>query len=239
MNSVIQAEDLHVIYDRKEVLTGLNLSVVPGEIFGFLGPNGAGKSTTIKTLLGFIFPSKGSVYVFGKDPCCVSVKSKIGYLPEEATYYKYLKPGEILDFYGRIFGIAGNVRRQRIEKLLALVGLEKDTHKTLDKYSKGMCQKLGLAQALINDPDLLILDEPMTGLDPLARMDLRKILEDLKSQGKTIFFSSHELSEVELVCDAICIVREGKVVKSGRVDDVIRQSSDGGLEKFFLDTIKG
>ncbi len=238
MITIVEINDLHVLYDKKAVLSGLTLSVQEGEIFGFLGPNGAGKSTTIKALLGFVFATQGYIKVFGKNPSDVSAKARLGYLPEEATYYKYLKPKEILEFYGQVFGIPHKVRRVRIEHLIDLVGLKKDVHKTLDKFSKGMCQKLGLAQALINDPELLILDEPMTGLDPIARMQLRGILENLKRQGKTIFFSSHELSEVELVCDSMCIIRGGKVMRSGHISEIIADSAKGGLEKLFLDTIK-
>lgn len=239
MESVIQIKDLVVDYGRKRALTGVSLEVHRGEIFGFLGPNGAGKSTTIKTLLGLIPVTAGSVFLHGLSPSDIRSREAVGFLPEEATYYRFLTPFEILRFYGEIFGIAQPVLKKRIGELLALVGLTDVQNRPLSTFSKGMVQKLSLAQALINDPETLILDEPTSGLDPLARMDLRDILHDLKNRGRTIFFSSHELSEVELLCDSIAIIQSGKIIVSGPRAQVLDQNREQSLERFFIHAIRG
>ncbi len=239
MDSVIEIKDLVVRYRKKRALDGLSLSVKRGEIFGFLGPNGAGKSTTIKTLLGLIHPDEGSVRLGGLSPLDPKARREVGFLPEEANYYRFLSPVELLSFYGEIFRLPGSVLKNRIEKLLSLVGLTEARNKPIRTFSKGMAQKASLAQALINNPETLILDEPTAGLDPLARMDLRKILADLKEEGKTLFFSSHELSEVELLCDSIAIIKSGKIIKSGSLHEVLEGEKDQNLERFFLKTVRG
>ena len=238
MEHVIDIQNLVVSYGKKRVLDGLSLQVRKGEIFGFLGPNGAGKSTTIKTVLGLILPSEGGILLHGLPPSRTESRAKVGYLPEEATYYRFLSPVEILTFYGEIFKIPKEVLKKRIEKLLVLVGLADVRDKLISTFSKGMVQKVSLAQALINEPETLILDEPTSGLDPLARMDLRKILFDLKNEGRTIFFSSHELSDVELLCDSVAILKAGKIIKHGPLSEVLGATQDRNLERFFVDTVK-
>ncbi len=238
MTSVIEIKDLIVDYGKKRALNGLSLQVNRGEIFGFLGPNGSGKSTTIKSLLGLIFPVSGTISLHGFSPQDIRSREKTGFLPEEATYYRFLAPMEILKFYGEVCGVPKNILDGRIPELLKLVGLFEVRKKQIRTFSKGMAQKISLAQALINDPETLILDEPTSGLDPLARMDLRNILKSLKQKGKTVFFSSHELSEVELLCDSIAIIKSGRLLKSGSLKEVLGGCSEN-LERFFIEAIKG
>ena len=238
MTPVIEIRDLTVDYANKRVLDGLSFNVNQGEIFGFLGPNGAGKSTAIKTILGLIFQRSGSVLLHGLPPVNPDSRKKIGFLPEEAHYYRFLTPVEILTFYGSICGVAKTTLKTRIVKLLELVGLTEVKNKQIGAFSKGMTQKISLAQALIHEPETLILDEPTSGLDPISRMDLRKILKELKNQGRTVFFSSHELSEVELLCDSIAIIESGRLIQSGALRDVVGDK-ERNLEQFFIHTIKG
>lgn len=239
MSPVIEIGQLVVQYKNHRAVNGLSFEVKRGEIFGFLGPNGAGKSTTIKTILGLIPYQSGAVKIHGLSPANPASRRSIGYLPEEANYYRFLTPVEILTFYGNIFGIPKSELKGRVQKLLALVGLSSVSGRFVGTFSKGMTQKVSLAQALINEPETLILDEPTSGLDPLARMDLRDILTDLKKRGKTIFFSSHELSEVELLCDSIVIIKAGVLVRSGTTAEVLGAHHEKNLEKFFLETIRG
>ena len=238
MTSVIEINALTVDYAHKRALDNLSLKVTQGEIFGFLGPNGAGKTTAIKTLLGLIFPKSGHILLHNLLPTNPESRRKVGFLSEEANYYRFLTPLEILMFYGDICKVPRDAAKKRIPRLLELVGLSDVKNKQVGTFSKGMTQKISLAQALIHEPETLILDEPTSGLDPIARMDLRKILKDLKNEGKTIFFSSHELSEVELLCDSIAILKAGRLVKSGSLQEVLG-SSDQHLESFFIQTIKG
>ena len=198
----------------------LNLSINEKEITGFLGPNGAGKTTTIKSVLGIIRPTSGTIRVFGEDPGYVSVKSRIGFLPEGPYFYDYLTGYEFLKFYGKLFGIENRTLKKRIESLINEVGLSKSENKPLKKYSKGMLQRIGIAQALINDPDLIILDEPMSGIDPIGRRDIREIILNLKEQGKTVFFSSHILSDVEMICDQIAIINRGHLVEVKKINEL-------------------
>ncbi len=239
MNTVIDVDNLVVRYGRNTVLDGLSFRVKAGEVFGFLGPNGAGKTTAIKVLLGLVFPARGSVTIHGMAPGEKKVNARLGFLPEEAAYYRFLSPVEILSFYGEICRIPRGILKKRIDELLDHVGLGAVAGKPLGTFSKGMAQKLGLAQCLINDPDTLILDEPMSGLDPIARMELRGTLEGLKKRGKTIFFSSHELSEVELISDTVALIHEGRMVREGALQDVLGARGEKNLERFFLETIKG
>ncbi len=238
MKNVIEVKDLVVEYQGRKAVDGLTFNVRSGEIFGFLGPNGAGKSTTIKAILGLVFPQSGFVRIQGCSPSDPKSRAKIGFMPEEATYYRFLNPREILSFYGKILGISRAQLNTRIDFLLDLTGLSKVSKRPLSTFSKGMTQKVSLAQALIHDPEILILDEPTTGLDPLVKMQLRTILSDLKNKGKTIFFSSHELSEVELLCDSIVIIQAGKMLRSGTLKEVLGTKGGYSLENFFLEVVK-
>jgi ABC-2 type transport system ATP-binding protein len=206
---------------RVRVLHDLHLEVLRGEIFGYLGPNGAGKTTTLKLLLGLIYPTAGRAWIMGRDVLEVAVKAQVGFLPENPYFYDYLTGREFLDFYGQLFGIPYRERRQRIEELLHLVGVPKAGDLQLRKYSKGMLQRIGLAQTLINDPQLIILDEPTSGLDPVGRKEVRDLILDLKSRGKTVFFSTHIVPDVELICDRAGIIVGGRLARMGSVDELL------------------
>ena len=243
MNAVVETKNLRVEFPSREIgektklaVNGLNLTVQSGEVFGFLGPNGAGKTTTMNVLLGFVNPTSGSASIFGVDVRQPIARQRIGYLPELTYYYKFLNTEELLRFYARIFRIPTAEREKRIDAVLKLVELEPARKRLIKTYSKGMQQRVGLAQALINDPDLLILDEPTSGLDPLGRMKVRQIIQRLKEQGKTVFFSSHELGEVETVCDRVAILHEGRLRVEGAVHDLVKQYQCN-LEQIFLKII--
>lgn len=243
MDSILRTENLWVEYrtrglklEAKPALKGLSLSVRAGEVFGFLGPNGAGKTTAINVLLGFIPPTSGTAHLFGIDVRQPVARQRIGYLPEMTYYYKFLTAEELLRFYARIFGIPHSEADKRIDALLKLVELESARKRLIKTYSKGMQQRVGIAQALINNPDLLVLDEPTSGLDPLGRMKVREIIQRLKNDGKTVFFSSHELGEVETVCDRVAIINQGELKTLGRVDDLVAQHH-ANLEQVFLNII--
>jgi ABC-2 type transport system ATP-binding protein len=240
MSVILKTDKLRVEFPDREskqgtkvALNGLDLVVNAGEVFGFLGPNGAGKTTTMNVLLGFVPPTSGTASLFGIDVRQPIARQRIGYLPENTYYYKFLTAEELLRFYARIFGLNSSQTERRIADLLKLVELEHAGKRQIKTYSKGMQQRVGLAQALINNPDLLILDEPTSGLDPLGRMKVREIIQRLKGEGKTVFFSSHELGEVETVCDRVAIVRQGKLKVQGRVGDLVREHNCD-LEKIFL-----
>lgn len=242
MSTILKTEKLRVEYRSRELrqqtkvaLQALDLEVGTGEIFGFLGPNGAGKTTTMNVLLGFVPPTSGSAYLFGIDVRQPIARQRIGYLPELTYYYKFLTAEELLRFYSKIFGLPRATADKRIRELLKLVELEQAAKRPIRSYSKGMQQRVGLAQALINNPDLLVLDEPTSGLDPLGRMKVREIIQRLKNEGKTVFFSSHELGEVESVCDRVAIIHQGELKAVGRVADVT--GSHTSLEKAFLNII--
>lgn len=222
----------------QEAVRNLSLEIRQGEVFGFLGPNGAGKTTTIKMILGFFAPTSGDVAVLGGDPLDPATRRRLGYMPEVANYYGFLTARELLRFYGRLCDLPDTRLRERSAELIRLVGLEAAADRQLKFYSKGMLQRAGIAQALLHDPELLILDEPLTGLDPLARIQLRDIILMLKQQGKTVFFSSHELSEAELICDRVAILREGELAWTGAIRDL---AGDGqtNLERIFLKQIAG
>lgn len=202
----------------------LDLEVMPREVFGLLGPNGSGKSTTLKMILGLLFPSRGAVTVFAKRATDVRVKSRIGFLPEESYLYPFLDAHETLDFYGRLFGQPRRQRRRRIEMLLDMVGLTSVAYRRIGEYSKGMQRRIGLAQALINDPDLLILDEPTTGMDPIGTRQIKDLIRTLAQRGKTVLLSSHLLADVEDVCDRVCILYGGQVRQIGDVDSLLVRS---------------
>lgn len=224
---VIKTENLTKVFKvgltgrRVTALNDLHLEVRRGEIFGFLGPNGAGKTTTIKILMGLIYPTKGKAWLMDRELGDVEVKSHIGFLPEQPYFYDYLTSNEFLEFYGQLFGLERKELRTRLKSLLALVGLEKAADIQLRKFSKGMLQRIGIAQALINHPELIVLDEPMSGLDPIGRKDIRDIILRLKEEGKTIFFSTHIIPDVEMICDRVGILMNGELVNVGRLDDII------------------
>jgi len=201
------------------VVEALDLHVEEGEIYGFLGPNGAGKTTTIKMLLGIIYPSSGLGYVLGKEIGDMDVHRMISYLPERPYYYEHMTGPEILRFYGSLFGISDEAKFQA---LLEKVNLHRDTTKSISQYSKGMQQRIGLAQSLINDPKLLFLDEPTGGLDPIAHREIRDLILSFRDEGRTVFISSHELSEVELICDRVAIIDRGIVKQQGKLTDLLR-----------------
>ena len=235
--SVLSVENVSRRFGEVEAVSGLTLSLGKGEVMGFLGTNGAGKTTTIKMLLGLIRPTAGSVRVMEGDPADPAVRRRIGYMPETAYYYPYLNARELLSFYGGICGMDSRTVRARSEELLAKVGLADAAKRPLKTYSKGMLQRAGIAQALLADPDLLVLDEPFTGLDPLARIQFRELMRELRDGGKSIFFSSHELGETELLCDRVAIMREGRCLYQGPVREL---TGDGecNLERLFLRTLE-
>jgi ABC-2 type transport system ATP-binding protein len=207
--------------DKVRAVDGLSLKIMPGEIFGLLGPNGSGKTTTLKLMLGLLFPTSGLVRIFGRSPGNVAVKSRIGFLPEESYFYRHLSASETMNFYGALFEIPGQERLNRGKKLLEMLGLGASLTRPVGEYSKGMMRRIGLAQALINDPDLIIMDEPTSGLDPIGRKEVKNLIIELKKMGKTVLLSSHLLAEVQDVCDRICILYGGKKIAEGRVDEVL------------------
>lgn len=211
-------------------LDGLSLTVGRGEIFGFLGPNGAGKTTTLKILLGLVRATSGSALLLGQPAGDVETRRRIGFLPESPYFYDYLTAEEFLGFYGQLAGLNRAAIAQRITDLLHLVGLVDARARQLRKFSKGMLQRIGLAQALIHDPELVILDEPMTGLDPVGRKQVRDLILSLRDRGKTVFFSTHILHDVEMVCDRVGIMMKGRLVASGRVDELVRQDHTRSVE---------
>ncbi len=228
MSVVIETKGLSKIYESSfrgqdvYALKELDLTVNSGEIFAYLGPNGSGKTTTIKMLLGLIFPTAGSIEILGlKDIASAKVRQNIGYLPEGAYYPDFLRGEEILRFYGQLYGLSGKKLETRISEVLEEVGMTHARRRMLRGYSKGMRQRIGLAQALISDPQILILDEPTTGLDPIARKEMRDILARLRDRGKTLMISSHELLEVELISDRAGILYQGEVQKIGTIDELL------------------
>jgi ABC-2 type transport system ATP-binding protein len=202
-------------------LKNISLEVRPGEIFGYLGPNGSGKTTTLKILIGLVFPDRGEIQVLGQPHASKAWRARVGYLPEQPYFYDYLTPAEYLDYAGRLFGLSPATRRQRTKELLDLVGLARSADVALRRFSKGMQQRLGLAQALVNDPELLFLDEPMSGLDPIGRRMVRDIILSQRDRGKTVFFSTHILPDAETLCDRVAVLRGGELVATGRIDDIL------------------
>ena len=228
MSTVIETENLTKIYEGAtrgqdvHALKNLNLAVNTGEIFAYLGPNGSGKTTTIKMLLGLLFPTSGSMKILGSsDIGSPQVKGKIGYVPEGAYYPDFLRGEEVCRFYGQLYGLTGSDLNRRVDEVLDVVGLSRARRRLVRGYSKGMRQRVGLAQALINDPQILILDEPTTGLDPIARKEIRDILANLRNQGKTLLISSHELLEVELISDRVGILYEGELRAYGTIQELL------------------
>ena len=206
---------------RAHALRGLDLAVRSGEVFGLLGPNGSGKSTTMKLILGLLRPTRGTATVLGARPDDVRAKARIGYLPEESPFYPHLTAEETLAFYGRLFSLPGAEIRRRSADLLRLVGLERDRHRRVGVFSKGMLRRIGLAQALINEPSLLILDEPTAGMDPLGAREFKDLILDLKKAGKTVVLSSHLLGEVEDICDRVAVLHQGSLLALGELSTLL------------------
>ena len=225
---IVETRNLTKVYrdfwgrQKVQALKALDLEVRRGEIFGLLGPNGSGKTTTIKLLLGLLFPTSGQSLVFGRDASEVQKNERIGYLPEESYLYRFLNAEETLDFYGRLFNMSGETRRERIESLIAMVKLEWARKRQLKEYSKGMARRIGLAQALINDPELILLDEPTTGLDPIGTREMKDLILRLKAEGKTVIMCSHLLADVQDVCDRIAILYSGELKELGRVEALLK-----------------
>src|SRR5260221_1559227 len=226
-------------------LDSLSLEVPPGSVFGFLGPNGAGKTTTLKLLMQLVFPTSGEAEILGRPAGDAAVRRRIGYLPENPYFYDHLTAEELLDYYGRLFGMAAAERRARIGRTLDRLGIGAERRLALRKFSKGMLQRVGLAQAVLNDPEVLFLDEPMSGLDPLGRRDVRALMLELRDQGRTIFFSSHILSDAEALCSQVAIVVKGRLAAAGRLTDLQELAIQGwelvmaGVPAEALDRVRG
>jgi ABC-2 type transport system ATP-binding protein len=230
-------------FQKVLALDRLSIQIEQGEVFGLLGPNGSGKTTTMKLLLGLLFPTSGSAEVLGRPAGDVATKQRIGFLPEESYLYRFLNAEETLDFYGRLFEIPRRERRQRADRLIKMVGLDHARRRPLKGYSKGMARRIGLAQALINDPELIFLDEPTSGLDPIGSREIKDLILDLKRQGKTVVLCSHLLADVQDVCDRIAILDRGQLKVVGAVSDLISikdltQLTARGLQPSTVDTVK-
>ena len=229
MEYIVEIENLSKEYEtgfwkKKKVraLDDLTLSVRPGQVFGFLGGNGAGKTTTIKILMSLLFPSSGSARILGRSISEPAMHSLIGYCPENPYFYDYLTARELMNYFGELFGMPLATRKARTEELLMAVGLdEKDWDKQLRKFSKGMLQRVGLAQSLINDPEIVFMDEPMSGLDPIGRREVRELIAGLRAKGTTVFMSTHILSDVEALCDEVAILRKGRLAAAGKLEDLL------------------
>ncbi|MBC8357363.1 MAG: ABC transporter ATP-binding protein [Candidatus Aminicenantes bacterium] len=231
MTTVLTIKDLHKSFNigfipkKRKILKGISLSVEQGEIFGYLGPNGAGKTTTIKCILGLILPQKGKIEIFGNPHLALKAKEKIGFLPENPYFYDHLTASEFLDFYSQLYVMDKNKKEEKIKNLLQLVGLEQSAGLQLRKFSRGMMQRIGLAQALLNDPSLVFLDEPLGGLDPVGRKEIRDIIARLKEEGKTVFLCSHILQDIEMICDRVAIIVNGKIINQGALQDLISEKT--------------
>ncbi len=224
---IIETRNLTKVYrdfwgrPKVQALKALDLQVYRGEIFGLLGPNGSGKTTTIKLLLGLLFATEGDALIFGESTTNVAKNERIGYLPEESYLYKFLNAEETLHFYGRLFKISAAERTKRVDRLIDLVGLSSAKHRQLREYSKGMQRRIGLAQALINNPELILLDEPTSGLDPIGTAEIKELIRELRAQGKTIVLSGHLLADMQDICDRIAILHRGELKEVGRVTDLL------------------
>lgn len=233
---VVQIEQLSKVFrvgfwgKRVTAVDQLSLDVRRGEVFGFLGPNGAGKTTTLKMLMGLIYPTSGQARIFGHPVGDPAAKAKLGFLPESPYFYDYLTSREFLSFYGHLFGLWGATLDKRVDELLELVGMTHARDLQLRKFSKGMLQRVGIAQALINDPELVVLDEPMSGLDPIGRKEVRDLIFRLKESGKTVMFSSHILHDAELLCDRVAMIMKGRLVACGQVSELIQQGTTQEVE---------
>ena len=227
INNLTKDYEVGFLRKRKvRALDGLSLSVEPHQIFGFLGANGAGKTTTLKLLMRLIFPTSGSARILGHDIADVAMHTRIGYLPENPYFYDYLTAREFLIYSGELFGLDKAARTSRAEQLLTRVNLDrKSWDRQLRKFSKGMLQRVGLAQALVNDPEIVFLDEPMSGLDPVGRREVRDLIAAMRSEGKTVFMCSHILSDIEVLCDSVAILKGGNVARSGSLDELRAQET--------------
>ena len=229
MTAVIETRDLTKVYKdfwgrpRHKGLDGLSISIEAGEVFGLIGPNGSGKTTTFKLLLGLIFPTSGEARLLGRPPSDVAMKSRLGFLPEESYLYRWLNADETLDFFGRLFNLDRATRKKRADELIERFGLAHARKRQIREYSKGMTRRVGFAQCLINDPEVVIMDEPTSGLDPISSRQIKDLILDLKSRGKTVLLSSHLLADVQDVCDRICILHQGQTKIQGRVKDILVQ----------------
>ena len=231
---IVEIENLSKDYEtgfwrkkKTRALDGLSLQIESGQIFGFLGGNGAGKTTTIKILMRLLFADGGAARILGSDISDVKMHARIGYCPENPYFYDYLKASELMNYFGELFGLDAAQRKRKTEELLTRVGLdEKDWNKQLRKFSKGMLQRVGLAQSLINEPEIVFLDEPMSGLDPIGRREIRELIADLREKGTTVFMSTHILSDIESLCDNVAILRRGKLAATGKLDDLLKQSGE-------------
>ena len=214
---------------KARAVNGIDFEIRPGEVVGLLGPNGSGKSTTVKMLLGLLYPTGGKLTVFGRSPRAVETKREIGYLPEESYLYKFLTAEETLDFFGSLFNLSAEDRKRRIDQLLDMVGLAHARHRRVGEFSKGMARRIGLAQAMINDPAFLILDEPTSGLDPLGCREVKDLILALKKRGKTVLITSHLLSDVEDICDRVIILYGGKIRGEGALEDLLTVSDENRI----------
>jgi len=227
-SNVIEARNLTKVFKdfwgrpKVHAVNGIDLSVPKGEIFGLLGPNGSGKSTTIKMILGLLHPTKGTLTVLGRPPSDVSIKSRMGFMPEESYLYKYLTAREILTFFANLSGLPPASRDETVDRLIIQLGLAKAMNRRIGEFSKGMARRVGLAQALLNDPDLILLDEPTSGLDPVACREVKDLLLSLSARGKTILICSHHLSDMEDICDRVAILLDGRICVQGSVSDMLR-----------------
>ena len=242
MNNIVEIDNLTKEYEtgffkKKKVraVDGISLTVRGGQIFGFLGGNGAGKTTTIKMLMGLLYPTSGTAKILGQDISDFTMHRKIGYCPENPYFYDYLTPRELLAYFGELFEVEKGTTKDRAEDLLEKVGLEeRDRSRQLRKFSKGMLQRVGLAQSLINDPELVFLDEPMSGLDPMGRREVRELIAGLRDQGKTVFMSTHILSDVEALCDEVAILRRGKLAAIGTLDELLVSQAENQVFEIVL-----
>lgn len=231
---ILEVKDVHKKLAKKEVLHGISFSVDEGEIYGFLGPNGAGKTTTMKSILDLIKPESGSIKIFGEEGLSLESKKRIGFMPENTYLYRHLTGREFLMFNGRFFGYSWKQLHTKVDELLVRVGIEEAGDKYLKSYSKWMLQRVGLAQSIINDPELLFLDEPMSGLDPIGRKMVKDLLVSLKASGTTIFFNTHILADVESICDRISIINKWEIIIEGKSLSRMK----GKLENFFIEEIE-
>ena len=247
---VLEVRDLHKTFHigffrkKVEALRGVSFTVRKGEVFGLLGPNGAGKTTTLKAVLGLIFPTRGEATLFGKRVTDPAARTHLGYMPENPYIYQYLKPLEFLDLCGRLIGMSSAERTKKSREMVERVGLTHAIDRPIGKFSKGMSQRIGLAQALLGDPDLLVLDEPMSGLDPIGRKEVRDLLVEERARGKTLVLTSHILADVEQLCDHVAIVQRGKVVASGPLSTLLRSEvlrveiALDGADEAFCDALR-
>ena len=235
---MLEVTGLRVSYGGIQAVRGITFHVNQGETVALVGANGAGKTSTIKSIMGFLFPQSGVVKVFGDNAGTVESRRRIGYLPEVALYYPFMKARELLELYGGLHGLSQKELKEKIPPLLANIGLAGKGETLLKHFSKGMQQRLGIAQAIIADPEALFFDELSSGLDPIGRYDLRNVLLELKSRGRTIFFSSHELTEVETLCDRVLIIHKGRIIKESSLDELKKSTGARTLEEYYIKLVE-